>query len=71
MRQADSVSTPQSNAQQLALDLAAVGLVAAAGAMLAARLEVTLLALSLILAGLGVRAAQYRARSIKTPLGLP
>ncbi|RIK27908.1 MAG: hypothetical protein DCC52_08965, partial [Chloroflexi bacterium] len=71
MRQADSVSTPQSNAQQLALDLAAVGLVAAAGAMLAARLEVTLLALSLILAGLGIRAAQYRARIIKTPLGLP
>ncbi|GIL15460.1 MAG: hypothetical protein BroJett039_06330 [Chloroflexota bacterium] len=55
----------------LALDLVGVGLVAAAGAMLAARLAVAPLALTLIAAGLGLRVAQYRSRLRAIPLALP
>lgn len=55
----------------LALDLAGVGLVAAAGAMLAARLAVAPLALALIVAGLSLRVAQYRSRLLAIPLALP
>lgn len=52
-------------------DLAAVGLVALAGAMLAARLPVAQYALALIATGLGIRIAQYRRHLTAIPLSLP
>jgi O-antigen ligase len=55
----------------LVLDLAGVGFIAAAGALLAARLEVAPVALALIAAGLGVRVVQYRTRVVTVPLAVP
>ena len=55
----------------LVMDLAAVGLVAIAGAMLAARLQATPLAILLICTGIGIRVYQHRRRLFGIPLVLP
>lgn len=66
-----SRSTTEFFSTALALDLAGVGMVAAAGALLAARWSVAPLALVLLAAGLALRVAQYRSRLLRIPLQLP
>lgn len=74
MNRIESVSTRPASAisfPAIVLDLAAVGLVGAAGVMLAARLQVAPLALGMIAAGLALRVYQYRVRLAALPLSIP